>query len=248
VPHCDPETLALEAVGEPAGTPEDRSHLQTCEQCRRELADLTSAARVARTLTIEDHHRPAVAEGVWSSILAEIPELADPVDPPAPAVPGVATARSRTTAARRRKPRRAWLIAAVVAGVVGLGVGAAGSWAVQRSASVQASDVLRADLRPLDSPAAHGTAAIRAVGQAHELRVQLAGAGVPGRFLEVWLADSAAKRMVAIGVLDSRQQGSFTIPAALDLGTYTLVDVSAQAYDGNPAHSSVSVARGQLRP
>jgi hypothetical protein len=248
VPHCDDDVLALRALGEPAGTPEDGNHLETCAQCRRHVDDLTRAARIARSVTIEDHQRPKVPDRVWSSILAAIPELAEQSHPPAAQAQRTPVVPITAGAVRRLDPRRSWLVAAAVAAILGVGVGAAGMWAFQRPPSVQASDALRAGLAPLGSPGGHGTAAVEVVGQTRRLQVRLSGGGVPGRFLEVWLADSSADKMVAIGVLDSRQQGTFTLPPALDLSTYRLVDVSAEAYDGNPAHSSISIARGQLRP
>jgi hypothetical protein len=51
--------------------------------------------------------------------------------------------------------------------------------------------------------------------------------------------------MVAVGTLGDDDRGSFTVPAGLDLTAYHVVDVSAQNYDGNPAHQQ-SVLRGQL--
>jgi hypothetical protein len=36
------------------------------------------------------------------------------------------------------------------------------------------------------------------------------------------------------------------LPADIDIGQYPIVDVSVEPMDGNPAHSGVSIARGQL--
>ena len=51
--------------------------------------------------------------------------------------------------------------------------------------------------------------------------------------------------MVSLGVLDG-DHGSFAVPADLDLSAYDQVDVSQEPYDGNPAHSTESLARGRL--
>lgn len=64
-------------------------------------------------------------------------------------------------------------------------------------------------------------------------------------YREVWLISSDASRLVSLGVLRGTD-GSFTIPDGLDLGTFDLVDVSEEPYDGDPGHSGDSIVRGQL--
>ena len=68
--------------------------------------------------------------------------------------------------------------------------------------------------------------------------------GGPG-FVEVWLLDAETGGMVSLGVLDG-DHGSWAVPADLDLSAYDQVDVSREPYDGDPAHSQVSLARGRL--
>ncbi len=51
--------------------------------------------------------------------------------------------------------------------------------------------------------------------------------------------------MVSLGVLDG-ESGIFTIPAGIDLAQYPIVDISDQPYNGDPAHSADSIARGTL--
>ena len=46
--HTDPEILALRALGETAGAPDDAGHIGTCQQCRAELARLTEVVELAR--------------------------------------------------------------------------------------------------------------------------------------------------------------------------------------------------------
>ncbi len=50
---------------------------------------------------------------------------------------------------------------------------------------------------------------------------------------------------MSLGVVDGAS-GTFTVPDGLDLSRYDLVDVSAEPYDGNPAHSGDSIIRGKL--
>ena len=37
--HPSPDVLALLALGEQAGTPDERAHVESCAQCRTEIAD-----------------------------------------------------------------------------------------------------------------------------------------------------------------------------------------------------------------
>lgn len=48
-----------------------------------------------------------------------------------------------------------------------------------------------------------------------------------------------------MGVMSS-EAGTFELPAGLELSQYPIVDVSDEPIDGNPAHLSVSIARGTL--
>ena len=56
--HTDPMIMALRALGETAGTPQDEEHTQTCADCRHELAQLTEIVNLAR------HTRPG---RTWNS-------------------------------------------------------------------------------------------------------------------------------------------------------------------------------------
>ncbi len=52
--------------------------------------------------------------------------------------------------------------------------------------------------------------------------------------------------MISLGALTAGSQGRFTIPAGTDLSVYTIVDVSVEPLDGDPAHSKESLLRGTL--
>ena len=52
--------------------------------------------------------------------------------------------------------------------------------------------------------------------------------------------------MVAVGVLGADSKAALALPPTLDLRTYHVVDISLEQYDGNQAHSQVSVLRGTL--
>ena len=59
------------------------------------------------------------------------------------------------------------------------------------------------------------------------------------------LLEAKTGGMVSLGVLDG-DRGSYAVPPGLDLTAYDQVDVSREPYDGNPAHSKVSLARGRV--
>jgi anti-sigma-K factor RskA len=64
-------------------------------------------------------------------------------------------------------------------------------------------------------------------------------------FLEVWLIDPSVSRMFALGTLEG-DSGSLPIPDGVDIAAYPIVDISLEPYDGSPAHSGDSIARGSL--
>ena len=67
----------------------------------------------------------------------------------------------------------------------------------------------------------------------------------PDAFQEVWLLTPDVSGLVSLGNLDGAT-GRFDLPAGLDLTKYSVVDVSQEALDGNPAHSGDSIVRGAL--
>jgi anti-sigma-K factor RskA len=64
-------------------------------------------------------------------------------------------------------------------------------------------------------------------------------------YYEVWLIDRDVVGMVPLGIVTPGTQ-TFELPADLDLGEFPLVDVSVEPLDGDPTHSGISVARGEL--
>jgi hypothetical protein len=61
--------------------------------------------------------------------------------------------------------------------------------------------------------------------------------------------DASGTRLVPLGVLDGGDgdfHGTFALPEGVPLGVFGQVDVSAERWDGNPGHSTLSVLRGAL--
>ena len=52
--------------------------------------------------------------------------------------------------------------------------------------------------------------------------------------------------MIAIGTLGVGDTGVFPLPPGVSLTDYPIVDISDEAYDGDPTHSTDSVVRGTL--
>ena len=70
-----------------------------------------------------------------------------------------------------------------------------------------------------------------------------------GDHLEAWLMDATGTRLVPLGALDGGDgdyHGTFALPDGLPLGEFDRVDVSAERWDGNPGHSTLSVLRGDI--
>jgi len=245
VQHCTPEQLALAALREPLPA-DDAVHLASCAECAREV---TSLRRSVDALAVPQLAAPSSAvpppPSVWEAIEARTgvtarprPEVvASPLlpapepRPPAPVVP------------LRRPPRMRALLVAAAALVVGAGIGAGAVALAGRDAD---SVVASAALQPLDDATASGTARVVERNGARLLEVQLSAPG-PGDddFYEVWLADPDLQGMYAIGAVHAGTT-DLPLPEGLDVGRFPVVDVSVEPFDGDPAHSAESVARGRL--
>lgn len=81
--HADPELLSLLALGEQAGTRDERIHAETCPECAGELSALQRLVTLGRSVG-EDTTLLAPSPGVWARIQDElalgsaVPALAAP--------------------------------------------------------------------------------------------------------------------------------------------------------------------------
>jgi Anti-sigma-K factor rskA len=160
-------------------------------------------------------------------------------------------------------PQRPWwrrpaLAAAGLAAALAIAAGAwAGARALSRSPGSQspprpqAGVVARIALRPLPAfpqwRAANGTAIMAAGPAGQQLTVTLNAPDRAG-FYEVWLLARDGHSMISLGDLGPGHHGTFTMPPGVDLGNYSRVDVSLQAFNGSTVHSPASVVRGSLPP
>ena len=204
---------------------------------------------MARSLRDEDFVAAPPPPGVWAAIAAEVegtgaPAAAD-TDAPPPARPATAEP-GPTSLVERRRARLAgpgrWLAVAAAAAVV-LVVGVA---ALVASVGDDGTDTLAsAVLEPLTGAAATGEAQLVAQDGSTQLDVTLDGELPPADgYYEVWLIDSDVQGMVSLGPV--REDGTYDVPADIDVGQFPIVDVSVEPGDGNPVHSGNSILRGTL--
>ena len=240
--HLNPDRLADSALGtgDPLTAAEEK-HLDSCAECRDELAELSRIAELGRNPE-RVAHQLVPTEAMWQSIqvqlATETPATTEAAAEPAPSSPTV------TELPRRTARPRSWLLVAAAA-VVGLIIGAGVTTvAVRDQVEVTSSTALEA----LPGQTGQGTADLVSDRGRPELRVQIDAPPTPDRYREVWLINTDGQRMYTLGVLPDDGRASYPLPPELagQLQGFTIVDVSIEPYDGNPAHSRESQVRGSL--
>lgn len=235
--HVDPEQLAGLALDPSDGPDEVREHAETCPECAGLVAAFTGVRRRAGA----DALVPPPA-GLRAQVLAEVRAGdARPQSPPAPVEP----------APRRGVPL--WLagVAAALALLAGLGLGRIGTGSTETPEAVEppgdAGTVVAATaLRALDSDAERGEARAVQTDDTFTIRVSASELGDEPGVHEVWLINVDGERMISIGLLASGDEGEFAVPMELIEQGYRIVDISVEPEDGDPTHSGVSIARGEL--
>jgi hypothetical protein len=239
VNHCTPEQLALAALREPLPT-EDAVHLESCAVCAAEVASLRRGVdSVAVPQLAAPGPSVAPPPRVWEAIAAATGASATPRPDAAPPAEDAQVLPFRS----RRRPLL--LVAASV--VIGTVVGAGAVAVLNDSDGGNGGEALETiALDPLDDNDASGRAEVllRADGS-RALEVQLTAPALDDGYYEVWLIEPSIVDMVPLGIARSGTQ-TFELPADLDLSEFPVVDVSVEPLDGDPLHSGVSVARGQL--
>ena len=219
--HCEPQTLSLIALGEEPSA-EDALHLVTCDTCRRDWESMRATVEVARDLDDDELLTPP--DHVWAAIAEEISADSGPIVP----------MRSR----RRVAP---WIALAAAVGVVLGGVVGA---SLMRSTPPEI--VASVALEPLADYSTTGTATVEVVDGTEMLAVDVSGLPSTDGYFEVWLLAPDASSMIALGTLGAGESTVLPLPAGVSLADYPVVDISAEPYDGDPAHSTDSVVRGTL--
>jgi hypothetical protein len=252
VQHCTPEQLALAALREPLPT-EDAAHLDRCGTCRAEVATLRRAPDL---LSVPQLAAPGASvpppPRVWDAIaaatgvstsLTNAPGLAPAPAPAAEPAPAAAGDVPGGTVVPFRSRRRPVLLAAaaVLAGAV---VGAGAVAAVQ-STGEDGEAVATVALDLLPEATGSADVVVRDDGS-RVLEIDLdAPALEDDSYYEVWVIDRSVSGMYPLGAVEPGTQ-TVELPAGIDLAEYPLLDVSVEPLDGDPTHSGVSVARGDL--
>ncbi len=236
--HSDPEDLALSALGGAGPTTAHGSdaHLADCPRCQSELDQLRAVVAAVRRVGPEDYPA-APPPAVWEAFLGEL-VLSDV------AAPGDQLADRRARQGRRSRLPAVGVAAAagLVAGVV---AGAGGAVLVRDEGDGSPAVVASARLEPVVGTVGAGTVTVRGAAGSRVLVLAVEGLA-PGKGLhEVWLLADDGRRLVSLGLLDG-SDARLAVPAELDLRQFSVVDVSVERADGNPAHSGDSVLRGRL--
>lgn len=271
--HLSNETLTELALGR-AGAPSE--HLEVCDTCRAEVASLRAAMQRVRVADVEPITPPAGLWERIAAEVDEVPDAVggegaahgeaahggtargdtargDAAGGDAPgrhaagAAPG-APHRHTNDAVRRGSRRRRFGIGALLAASAASAAVAAlvvGVVVTQLGAEPRATDVASAVLEPLGPDVTAASAEVIEVDGQRLLVVDADALPEVDGYLDVWLLDENAQQMVSIGVMD-RESTRLTLPAGLDLGTFPIVDVSIEPFDGDPTHSGNSLWRGAL--
>ncbi|WP_341719432.1 anti-sigma factor [Micromonospora sp. FIMYZ51] len=256
MPHLEHDRLVFLALGESEADEVDRSHLDVCSHCRGEFEKLRHVAGLGAA-TQGLRHLPDPPEHVWQGITAEIraaqelPALtADRRQrPPAPRDGGAPTTAGPAAQVRpRRVPRWATTVVTAVAAAV---LGVVGTAAVLAGRSAEPGPPEQQTVLASAALVAYGSTPPQARGDARvldsgELHLHVANLpAVPG-YYEVWLINPQNMEMFSIGVLGTGSDVLLPLPPNVDLGQYSVVDISAEQYDNNTAHSGDSLVRGSL--
>jgi hypothetical protein len=203
-----------------------------------ELASLQRLARVglADLATLGNDLRAAL----WTAIVDDAKAEAEAGD-----------ARGPTTVLdlpqlREPRARRQWpllVAAAVLSLVAGTGIGLGFAW---RDAAdpTPGTTLASFELDALAPGVAATTATLTEVGTDRAVLVDLARLPTIDGFHEVWLLSADATRLVSLGPV--RTDGTYIVPANVDLIELPVLDVSAEPSDGDPGHSGDSLLRGQV--
>ena len=221
--HLDLSGLLLGELTN-ADVTEAAHHLDECDACRRELADLAVG-----------HALLASASRTLGGLSAMEPNPTD--DLPARVSP------------RRRARHRRQLLALAAVAVVVIGIGLAGFLRLERGPSpTRPQPFAEATLEPVDGPGTgQGAGVVLMVHEpASTTRMTIEASNLPklraDKFYYAWLLDPETNKMLPLGQVGPGGIASFTLDDNL-LSRYSAVDVSLESDDGDPQHSVTSVLR-----
>jgi anti-sigma-K factor RskA len=235
VSHLEPDRRVLLALGEEPVDEHEAGHLDGCDACRTEIADLRTVAGIGRE-TQDVRDLPAPPEHVWHMINADV---------------GTAETTARISHRRRGPTWRTTVLIAAAAALAAVPMTFFLVRVEQPSQGACTRSAVRLTALPGAPSGASATACLVDQGGQRKLRISATGMRVPtDGFYEVWLIDPSSLpdpqnlRMATLGNLGDQPSEDFTLPPNVDLGQYSLVDISAEPNDGNAMHSGHSLLRG----
>jgi hypothetical protein len=230
--HAEPQELAALAIDPDDVEPDIRAHVASCDECGSRVAMLTGARNAAGEAALV----PA-PPGVRDRVLVEA--LGGEVAPLRRSTDVRGSQRARRVAV----PLWAAGLAAGVALVAGLGLGQV---LVGDDTGSDETVIASTNLTTVEGTAARGVARLLESGSTLTLHVEARDLGDERALREVWLLNVDGTRMVSVGLLPVGEESDFGVPARLFEEGYRIVDISVEPDDGDPTHSGVSVARGEL--
>jgi len=239
--HCDPDDLALFALGET--THIDADHLHRCEQCQAEAASLRRVVRTARSIEADD--QPALPDpDLWRAVHAEITSEASATSTGAVlATNDDSSPMSQHNVVPLRARRAPWVALAAAVGLVFGGIITTTWWNTQTSSP---SIIAQADLIGLDGFNTSGLAQVQMLDGVEVLEVGVTGLPETDGYFEVWLLTPDVDGMISLGSLGAGSSTKLPLPPGVSLDRFSVVDISEEKFDGDPTHSAISVTRGQL--
>jgi hypothetical protein len=219
--HIDPDQLAALALDPRAGDLHESEHLVDCVRCRRELETLREVTDRARR-SGRAEPLPLPPEGVWDSVVRELSGSGD-------------------LAPRRARPAPRWQSFALAAALVVAAVLAAGILLPLTGSEVVAT----ATLEPLADVT---QARVELVTEGDQRTLTLDDLDLPETdgYYELWLLTREGDGLISLGPVGPG--ATVEVPTAIDTDRFSVVDISREPQDGDPAHSTDSVLRGPLQP
>jgi hypothetical protein len=245
VQHLDPDRLVILALGEHTADADESDHLTDCDGCRTEIDDLRHVAGLsAETQDLRD--LPPPPDRVWQGIAAEVAGSRPATTAPDAVVLQLPQGVRTRTVPKRTTPR--WLtplVSAVAAAVLAVVGTVSVIRVLDRPAPLAVT--ARAALTPLQGAPANAHGAARVLAN-QKLDLDIQDLPLTTGFYQVWLIDpDDLTKMVPVGMLGtSTADVELPIGPTVDLNQFRVVDVSAEANDGNSAHSGKSLLRGTL--
>jgi Anti-sigma-K factor rskA len=184
---------------------------------------------------------------IWDAIEAEVRAEAEAEARAAAEAEATASAGHVVPLAPRR--RASPLMLGLVAAVVLLAVALAAS--LREPDDPEPQVAARADLNDeLLTVTTDTVGDARLLQSDGELLLEVDLADLPptpsGVVFEVWLIDPETGELQTLGLTEG--SGQLVVPDGIDPARFSVVDVSREPVDGEPAHSGDSIVRGQLQP